>query len=692
MGFKWPKINSILSILALGNCLALTACDGIERTDPGKATTRANAVNASDLPPIMRGTVGEQTRIVGYSPEDAPGYQPLVVRGYGLVVGLNDTGSQDSPAQVRAHMIAEMSRLGVGQTSMGLGHISPEKMLDSKDTAVVLVEGVIPQASTGRHDPTTPLDEPQYGTRFDVRVSILPGSSTTSLSGGRLYTTELRPGPLRTGSRQARALAQAHGDLFVNPFIDPDESRRGGGLTVGTILNGGEVLTDMPLKLILNNPSHARATMIRDAINRRFPMEPGQSEPTSRGISQTALQLTVPPSQSDDSVHFIELVRHTTLRHNQTDRVADSTKRYLVANPSYTDIAAWRWEALGERSVPAVRELYDHPQEPIRMTALTTGAKLQDATVIDHLIEVTQSGAAQNRLDAILLFKYLPFDPSVNQALYKLLDDDDVDIRLAAYEILAERNDPRLHRRIIAEKFILDVVPSKKPMIYIAQTGFPRIAIFSDDLQLVSPVLFNTWANRLMIKSLSQNAQSPSETSRASTLVGTEEMKEDSDRGQVEVFFRASAAHLPRTQALSNSVADLTIFLGSGMDVTQTHPGLDLTYGQTINALHSLWREQAVLCDFKAEQDRILAEIRRNQRDPLVTARPDFNQATTSPGGRWVSDVYQPTPLNGPTSDQLSTTPGLEDLQAEILPPTNQPVAAPIRPIVDDSLRGNVPR
>ena len=31
MGFKWPKINSILSILALGNCLALTACDGIER-------------------------------------------------------------------------------------------------------------------------------------------------------------------------------------------------------------------------------------------------------------------------------------------------------------------------------------------------------------------------------------------------------------------------------------------------------------------------------------------------------------------------------------------------------------------------------------------------------------------------------------------------------------------------------------
>ena len=194
MGFKWPKINSILSILALGNCLALTACDGIERTDPGKATTRANAVTRQiyhlSCAALLVSKLGSLA-----IPRRRTRLSTSCGSRLWLVVGLNDTGSQDSPAQVRAHMIAEMSRLGVGQTSMGLGHISPEKMLDSKDTAVVLVEGVIPQASTGRHDPTTPLDEPQYGTRFDVRVSILPGSSTTSLSGGRLYTTELRPGP-----------------------------------------------------------------------------------------------------------------------------------------------------------------------------------------------------------------------------------------------------------------------------------------------------------------------------------------------------------------------------------------------------------------------------------------------------------------------------------------------------------------
>ena len=44
------------------------------------------------------------------------------------------------------------------------------------DTAVVVVEGLIPPGAT-------------EGTRFDLRVFAHPMTSTTSLEGGRLYTT-----------------------------------------------------------------------------------------------------------------------------------------------------------------------------------------------------------------------------------------------------------------------------------------------------------------------------------------------------------------------------------------------------------------------------------------------------------------------------------------------------------------------
>jgi hypothetical protein len=58
----------------------------------------------------------------------------LFVRGYGLVAGLRGTGSRDIPPQLRAHMIAELARLGFGSERSGLGDLKPETMLDSPDT------------------------------------------------------------------------------------------------------------------------------------------------------------------------------------------------------------------------------------------------------------------------------------------------------------------------------------------------------------------------------------------------------------------------------------------------------------------------------------------------------------------------------------------------------------------------------
>ena len=92
---------------------------------------------------------------------------------------------------------------------MGWGHLTPEKMLDSEDTAIVVVEGVIPPGAIEASD-------------FDVRVFVLPGSTTSSLEGGRLYTADLRPGPLTAGSKQAFALATAGGPSSSIRSSSPD--------------------------------------------------------------------------------------------------------------------------------------------------------------------------------------------------------------------------------------------------------------------------------------------------------------------------------------------------------------------------------------------------------------------------------------------------------------------------------------
>ena len=173
--------------IGLGLLLGLAALQGCQDLFLEKAKARPNTERIDrtnftiEVDPIMRNTVASEGVLTGY--------QPTVVRGYGLVVGLKGTGSRLVPAEVRSMMTAEMTRLGIGDPRSGWEHLSPERMLDSEDTAVVVVEGVIP--------PGAPK-----GLTFDVRVFALPGSTTSSLEGGRLYTTDLRPGPLSTGSRQ----------------------------------------------------------------------------------------------------------------------------------------------------------------------------------------------------------------------------------------------------------------------------------------------------------------------------------------------------------------------------------------------------------------------------------------------------------------------------------------------------------
>jgi flagellar basal body P-ring protein FlgI len=621
-----------LPLAALATALAAglgAGCVWVESATPQATAGRAERSFEINVDRVMRGTVASETVVLGF--------EPVLVRGYGLVVGLDGTGSRDIPPALKAHMVSEMTRRGVGQTTAGFGHVKPDQMLASPDTAVVIVEGVISPGAVGRE---SKRGMQVAGTSFDIRVYADPRTGTTSLDGGRLYTAELRPvveGEILppVGSHQAAAVAEARGPIFVNPFAEPGaEGRDTVNRTIGRILDGGEVTRDMPLKLRLATPSHVRAEVIQSAINTRFPREPGQSEDTARGESSESILITVPLSFRDRPDDFVQLLRHTTIRQANAEAVANSIKRILLNDAGAAYDASWRWQALGERSLPTVSTLYDYPEVKPRLAALRAGAKLGDARVIPHVIDMARDAPFESRRQAVNLLTTLPLDPRIDQVLRELVNDDDVDVRLAAYEAAVKRADPWITRHVVDDKFVLDVVESQKPLIYITQIGQPRVALFGTDVALAPVTLVDAWSGRLLLKS------SP-------------------DDEYVEVYYRPLRGGDRILERTDPRLEDFIQFLGHTTSVEHPEPGLGLSYSETVGALYQISRQDSLDVAFRFEQDRVQAAIMRLQEGKTIEERPEFSDPDF--------DFLRPVPAGDGSADGGAS--GVSDLDRLAPPP-----------------------
>ena len=598
-------MRPLFSILLL---ICLAGCKTVERAEETPRAVRSTPAFAGEIPNMLRGTIKQHVALMGYAEAYSDQYQPVVAAGYGLVVGLNGTGSSEFPPQIRSHMIADLARRGMGEATRGWGHLTPEQLLNSKETAVVIVEAVIPQAASGRKPSRAGMSDSHpslRGTTFDVHVYSEPSGGTTSLEGGTLLPTLLRPGQLMTGKLQAREIGAASGPVFINPFAEPgavgrDSVRR----TSGRILEGGEVLHNMPMRLVLFEPSHTRASMIQTAINRVFPEEKGQDGPTAHGLSNEQIDIRVPPSWKDDVPTFMNLLTHITIRLQNPESVAMSVKRLLLADPSprNADAAMWRWRSIGDRALPIIRQLYDHPDDLPRIASLRAGGGLGDPICVSYLLETAKMHIALgSRLDAIDLLESMPRDPRIEYGLRPLLNDEDIEIRLQVSEALVKRDDPIIKKYTVADKFDLILVPSDYEMIYVTQTGVPQI-IFTGDINITQPLTLQTWGNSLLIK------------------------ESGDEENTLEVRYHNTETGSTVLEHITPHLPTFTMFLAHEPTPEAPAPGLDLTYSRTIGALHALWRQQYLEVDVKGEQDRLLATIERLTSETTYIPRPDFSE------------------------------------------------------------------
>jgi hypothetical protein len=619
-----------IAALALAGALAVfPACS----SKPPRKVERV-AVQPRAVPEPLRGTIGSLAQ--------STAGEPMLISGFGLVVGLNGTGGGLLDERVAATMERQMALQGVGRAANVEGTMledpvlrrpkTPPELLRDKNVAVALVQAVIPRGAP-------------EGFSFDVYIQAM---NATSLEGGRLWTTELRLGPPSVfGAVQTQSIGTASGELFINPFEDPAETLSVQARTVGRVLAGGVVTEPMGIRLTLDVPSHQRARTVSHAINSRFPTGPRDREPAARGRDDAIIELTVPASHRDRPNEFLRIVEHLPVdmvyAGALAQRYVDDLRAMggLPANPTQPTLAEdliWCLVAVGDQALPHIRGLYEDPEPRLRIAGLRAGALLGDGRAAPALLDVATSGDSAARAEAITLLGELEGGPQVDKALRELLDSGTLTTRVAAYEALATRAERAEYSRLLAieaqrpassgmartpqelaiisrlvippqtlqgvqrvtipGKFVLDVVPFGSPLVYVTQQGTPRVVLFGRRLEVERPLLASAWDDRLVLV-----ADSASEDPRL--------RYEDYRSGRV------------RVETVGPSLPDLVVFMAKDPRPEDDQQGLGMSYSETVGALYALYDAGAIEAAFATETDRLMAELVEAARSGRVLERPE---------------------------------------------------------------------
>ena len=470
---RWPIPAWAVSVLLL---VSFPGCqnDGRRRELPPEPAPDPAAAPVDD--PTVVGTVGAQTLVAGALT------RPL--RGYGLVVGLDGSGSSDSPSVIREHLVDFMVREIGPQGGPDRGAIpSPEELIDSLDTAVVQVSGYVPAGA-------------RRGARFDLRVEAIVGTSTASLEGGLLLLTPLRfwdPAASGQGLLAGATLAEGAGPLFVNPLAD--ESDAADVLRRGIVLGGGRAVEEHPTRLVLLEPSYTLAQTIERRINERF----GQRPKVAEAISSGYLMLTTPADYVRQPARFRQLVAYLFIdnRSAYLEAKLRELARYAVAGGADYEHLALAWEAMGRSVIPHIQPFYTHADPRLRFHAARAGLRLDDLTALPVLGASAATATNPQRLAAIRELGRCD-SRQVEHYLLPLLNGPEQELRIAAYEALLQHGHMAIRsstfRHLLDRgtlNFILDVVDADgPPLIYVRCSRLPRIAVFGSRTLVRPPVFY----------------------------------------------------------------------------------------------------------------------------------------------------------------------------------------------------------
>jgi len=398
--------------------------------------------------PARGGTVQDLGTTIG-SAVEVVYPETISVEGFGLVGGLMGTGSMECPPQIRSYLTQYIiAQLPADTMSKA------ESLINSTDTAVVFVEAVIPIQDA----------KSQY---FDVRVTALPGTQTTSLKGGWLYRSELKI----AGSFGIATdiLADAEGPVFIDQTGTSDVDQR-----TGYILAGGKNLTEQDVRLVLKKPDFKLANAIRNRLNERFGRD------IARAVSSGRIELKIPNIYREHRKRFISLVRamYLTETPEMTLERINHYAKELARTPENeeSEIAL---EAIGNQCLVELAALLKASDEHVRLRAARCVLNLGSNTGLQTLRQIALDRDSVYRIEALEAITTAARPDEASSVARKLLNDDDFEICLAAYEQLRKLDDVSITREAINRNFYMEqVVRSEQKVIFAFRSGQPRIVLF----------------------------------------------------------------------------------------------------------------------------------------------------------------------------------------------------------------------
>ncbi|MEN0019796.1 MAG: flagellar basal body P-ring protein FlgI [Planctomycetota bacterium] len=297
-------------------------------------------------------TVREITHLAGES--------EYVLRGLGLVVGLNGTGdSGDSVA-----MIAPLARVleNSGNAVPGL-----EALSSTNSVALVMVTCAIPRGGAALND------------AIDVRVAVIGNAS--SLAGGELFVTLLR-GP------------EPGDPVFATAFGSVSVDDAEAAPTVGTVREGAKITRPIELDPpgavfdLTVKPwyrGYSAVAQIAAAINDEYlPTAAGGADRIARAMSDRTVRVIVPDRDRAEPAAFIADVLSTPVN----PALLDLPPRVIVNSRSGTILVS------GDVRISPVAITHNG-------LTITTTTPPPLATPADPLVETSQWGQLQTDADEV---------------------------------------------------------------------------------------------------------------------------------------------------------------------------------------------------------------------------------------------------------------------------------------------------
>ena len=427
-------MKKILFFLSVAAVVFLASCETPPATTP-------------PAPANLDNTIADLARVV-----ESPA---VAVRGYGIVAGLYGTGSAECPPELRD----ELEKY-IWQQLPEAGTINPRRFIESLDTAVVEVLGVIPPMAAA-------------GQGFDIVVRPLSGTQTTSLRGGHLYTTDLKEMSRVTQFNQyTKTIARAQGPIFTDRGTEGDKPG-------WYVLGGGYSLSDVPISLMLNQPDFLAAGAIRNRINERF------GPKASNAASAGEVLLFIPDAYRNDKARFSAMIRQLylsgqdDLRERRIDTLIEQLK---TAEDKF--IAEISLEAIGKLALEELAPLLKSEDAVVRFHAARCMSNIGDGRALPVLREFVFDPQSPYRGDAIRAIGRNARLSDAEPVLLRALSEDSMELRLAAYETALTAKSASIQRSLVAKDFYVDRVLCDGPkVVYAMRQDRPGIVIFGSPLR-----------------------------------------------------------------------------------------------------------------------------------------------------------------------------------------------------------------